>query len=279
MRLKANAKINLTLDICGRREDGYHLLDSVMQSISLYDIITVEMADKITVSCSDNSLCGDDNIASKAARAFFDFTDINGGADIYIEKHIPKAAGLGGGSADAAAVIVALNEIYETGLGIDTLCKIGLTVGADVPFCIVGGTARVGGIGEQIEKIEPLPSAAFVLSLAGKKQSTAEMYRKIDSTPQLKPATEKMLVAIESGDILSVAGGLSNAFGQVCDYSALKEEFEKTAPLGVSLSGSGPTVFAVYSNNQDATRAVAQLEKGGKTVYRAENAMQGIELV
>ncbi len=279
MKLKANAKINLTLDICGKRADGYHLIDSVMQSISLCDILSIEKAEVISVKCSDDTLCGDDNIASKAARAFFGFTEINGGADIYIEKHIPKAAGLGGGSADAAAVIVALDKIYETGLSVDDLCKIGLRVGADVPFCIVGGTARVGGIGEQIEKVSPMPKAHFVLSLAGEKQSTAQMYRMIDSAPQLNPYTDKMISAIENKDITAVAKVLSNAFGTVCDYSALKSDFEKTSPLGVSLSGSGPTVFAVYKNSKDADTAANQLESIGKTVYLAQNADCGIEIV
>lgn len=279
MKLKANAKINLTLDICGKRADGYHLIDSVMQSISLCDILTVEKANDITVSCSDQMLCGEENIATKAAKAFFDFSGINAGADIYIEKHIPKAAGLGGGSADAAAVIVALNELYETGFDVNTLCEIGLSVGADVPFCIVGGTARVRGIGELIETVSPLCDVSLLLSLSGEKQSTADMYRKIDNSPALPPVTEKMLCAIGKGDITGVANLLSNSFGAVCDYTALAQKFLETSPLGVSLSGSGPTVFAMYKNDSESDTALKQLEDSGVVVYKATNSPLGVEIV
>ncbi len=280
MKLRANAKINLTLDICGKREDGYHLLDSIMQSISLCDIVTVDKSVDITVNCSDSSLGGEQNIAIKAAKKFFEFTGIKGGADIYIEKNIPKAAGLGGGSADAAAVIVGLNEVYQTELDTTKLCDIGLSVGADVPFCIVGGTARVSGIGECIKSIEPMPYAAFVLSLAGEKQSTADMYRKIDNDPLCWNicSTPDMLVAIGNGDIAEVSNKLSNVFATVCEHTALKTVFQNTHPLGVSLSGSGPTVFAVYGDLPSAQTAQRQLEKENIKAYIAETADKGIEI-
>ena len=160
MKVKACAKINLTLDIVGKRCDGYHLIDSVFQSVSIFDELCVEKGDGITVKCSVGSIDNKDNIVCKAAEKFFENTKINGGAAIEIKKNIPLAAGLGGGSADAAAVIVALDRLYETKLSNEQICSIGLSVGADVPFCTVGGTARVGGIGEIVEKLPDIPDCA-----------------------------------------------------------------------------------------------------------------------
>ncbi len=276
MKLTANAKINLTLDICGKRDDGYHLLDSVMQSISLCDCVLVERAKDITVGCSDGELGGVGNIAFVAAKAFFDATGISGGADIYIEKHIPKAAGLGGGSADAAAVIAALDRIYETNLPCDRLCEIALTVGADVPFCLVGGTKRVTGIGENLADAPYMPECGILLIKAGNKGSTGEMYRMLDMQAQREGSTQAMLAALESGSALEVAGALDNAFLSVCDIGEVRLLLEKTWPLGISLSGSGPTVFAIYPDHKAAVTAGAALEVCGYEVYSAEPKTSGI---
>lgn len=260
MKLKANAKINLTLDVLGRREDGYHLIDSVFQSVSLCDEVIVEKSDNITVRCSDNTLCDESNIAYKAAQKFFKFTKICGGAEITIEKHIPLASGMGGGSADAAAVIVALDKLYNTNLSQDTLCQIGLSVGADVPFCIVGGTARVGGIGEQMISLPNMPDCAILLIKHGQKLSTADMYRKVDSCPQSAYYTQAVADGIKSGDLTAVCKNVFNAFSSVCDNTELITNIKSTAPLAVSLSGSGPTVFAIYGSLRDANNAKEKLQ-------------------
>lgn len=276
MKLKANAKINLTLDVLGKREDGYHIIDSVFQSISLGDIITVNKSDFITVSCTDSALCDESNIAYKAAKKFFEHTGVTGGAQIIIEKHIPLAAGLGGGSADAAAVIVALDKLYETNLSLEKLCEIGLSVGADVPFCIMGGTARVGGIGEQMAKLPDMPDCAILLIKHGQKLSTADMYKKVDAYPQDKFYTENMVKGIKNGSLNAICSNVFNTFDMVCNNDNLVADIKDTNPLAVSLSGSGPTVFALYDNIDKALNAKKLLEQIGYSPIISAPTKNGI---
>lgn len=276
MKLKANAKINLTLDILGKREDGYHIIDSVFQSVSLGDIVSVEKADDILVGCTDSTICDEANIAYKAAEKFFEYVGIVGGAKITIEKHIPLAAGMGGGSADAAAVVVALNQLYKTDLSCEQLCEIGLLVGADVPFCIVGGTARVGGIGENMSRLPNMPDCAMLLIKHGTKQSTADMYRKVDEYPQEKFYTQEMVDGIKNNDLNVVCKNVFNAFTSVCNNDGLILDINETNPLAVSLSGSGPTVFAIYDNENSANSAKSTLELNGYTPILAVPSKSGI---
>lgn len=276
MRLKANAKINLTLDIIGKRADGYHLIDSVFQSVSLCDEIDIQKSNAITVRCDDSTICDRSNIAYKAAEKFFEYVGIDGGADIKIEKHIPLASGMGGGSADAAAVIVALDKLYETNLSQDMLCKIGLSVGADVPFCIMGGTARVGGIGEQMQKLPDMPDCALLLIKHGAKQSTADMYKKIDNCPQAERYTKSVVKAIENNDLKTVCNNVFNAFSAVCNNTELIKDIKSTNPLAVSLSGSGPTVFAIYNNIDDADKAKIALKQKNYNPIIATPSKNGI---
>ncbi len=276
MKLKACAKINLTLDILGKREDGYHIIDSVFQSVSLGDDVIVNKAAFITVSCTDSTICDESNIAYKAAKKFFEYVGITGGADIIIEKHIPLAAGMGGGSADAAAVIVALNRLYETNLSQERLCEIGLSVGADVPFCIMGGTARVGGIGEKMEKLPDMPDCAILLIKHGAKLSTADMYRQVDTYPQDKYYTQSMVDGIENSDLSAVCQNVFNAFSSVCNDEKLTKDIKNTNPLAVSISGSGPTVFAIYENLETANVAKFTLEQKGYSPIVALPSKSGI---
>lgn len=276
MKVKACAKINLTLDVIGRCEGGYHLIDSVFQSVSLYDEISVVKSNNITVCCSDDTICDMSNIAYKAAEKFFEYANISGGAEIVIEKHIPLASGMGGGSADAAAVIAALDKLYETNLSQDSLCEIGLSVGADVPFCIMGGTARVGGIGEEMAKLRDIPDCALLLIKHGAKLSTADMYKKIDSCPQAEFYTQAVTDGIKSGDLDAVCKNVFNAFSAVCDNTILVNDIKGTNPLAVSLSGSGPTVFAIYNNTDDANKAKIALEQNGYKSIIAMPSQVGI---
>ncbi len=276
MKLKACAKINLTLDILGKRADGYHLIDSVFQSISLCDFVTVNKGDNISVKCTDSTICQESNIAYKAAKNFFVYTGIVGGADIEIEKHIPLVSGMGGGSADAAAVIIALNKLYEANLSMEQLCEIGLLVGADVPFCIMGGSARVEGIGEKMTKLPDVPNCAILLIKHGIKQSTAYMYKRVDVHPQSQFYTEKMVDAIRQGDLSSICSNVYNAFSSVCNNQKVIKDIKKTNPLAVSLSGSGPTVFAIYKDITDADASKAQLLKLGYMPIVATLSKEGI---
>lgn len=263
MKLKANAKINLTLDVLGKREDGYHLIDSVFQSVSLCDEIDIKKNNAIVVRCSDNTICDKSNIAYTAAQKFFEYTGIIGGAEIVIKKHIPLASGMGGGSADAAAVIVALDKIYKTNLSQEQLCEIGLSVGADVPFCIVGGTARVGGIGEKMSRLPKMPDCAILIIKHGAKLSTADMYKKVDACPQEKFYTQAMADSIINNDLDAVCDNIFNAFSAVCDNDRLISDIKLTNPQTVSLSGSGPTVFAIYNDIYKAEIALQSLKTMG----------------
>ena len=252
LKIKANAKINLSLSVLGKREDGYHELDTVMQSISLYDTVYIEKSDKIAVECGEFG--GEDNIAFKTAAAFFKASGINAGADIKIEKRIPSAAGMGGGSADAAAVLVGLDKLYEAKLSYEKLLKIAVKLGADVPFLIRGGTARAKGIGEILEPIKPIGGCYFLIAKGESKPSTGEMFRLLDSADYNKPDIEKTATAINSQDMVSLLASMDNSFAALWRESRIKAELLKTDADAVSLSGSGPAWFAVYL---DKNRAVA----------------------
>ncbi len=279
MKLIANAKINFTLDIKGKREDGYHLLDSVMQSVSLSDTVTLEKSDNITVSCSDGEISGESNIAFKAAKTFFDFTKISGGVDIYIEKNIPKAAGLGGGSADAAAVIVGLDKLYKTNLSIENLCKIGLKVGADVPFCIVGATARVKGIGEVLEPLPKFPQRYLVIVKNGEKLSTKAMYESIDSKSEISCYTDKFIENHLNGQADEALKNCGNAFEAVCKTDNIRKLSLKYNPLCVGLSGSGPSVYVAFENKEDAQKLSDELTLLGFKPNIASTVNYGIKII
>ena len=252
LKIKANAKVNLSLSVLGKREDGYHELDTVMQSISLYDTVYIEKSDKIAVECGEFG--GEDNIAFKTAAAFFKASGINAGADIKIEKRIPSAAGMGGGSADAAAVLVGLDKLYEAKLSYEKLLKIAVKLGADVPFLIRGGTARAKGIGEILEPIKPIGGCYFLIAKGENKPSTGEMFRLLDSADYNKPDIEKTATAINLQDMVSLLASMDNSFAALWRESRIKAELLKTDADAVSLSGSGPAWFAVYL---DKNRAVA----------------------
>ncbi len=271
MKLKAYAKLNLTLDLCGKREDGYHLLDSVMQSVDLADILIIEKSDHNTVGCSLTELNGENNICMKAVRAFGSYTGIDTCVDIRIEKHIPQAAGMGGGSADAAAVILALDRLYNTDLPTDELCRIGLSVGADVPFCIIGGTARVGGVGELITPTRSIPDCFIVGYKDGMKLSTKEMYQAIDESPFCcrSKQTENAVRALRNQDLKALGSAVSNDFLSVTDHADVVNELLSFCALGASLSGSGPTVFGIFDQLNTAKKAVGALREKGKEVFLA----------
>lgn len=261
MKVKANAKINLSLGIKGKRADGYHLIDTVMQSVSLYDEITVEKACEISVKCDKYEIKQQDNIAFKAAKLFFEECGITGGATISIKKNIPAPAGLGGGSADAAAVLLALNKLYNAQITDARLEEIALKLGADVPFFIKGGCRRAEGIGEVLSDLVPLDKGFILLAIAEQKPSTGEMYRIIDGKPYEECSTDAVITAIEKGDLTALADNLCNAFAEIWQESFVKKALSEQNPLGVSLSGSGPTWFAIFKTRQQANKAKEALKK------------------
>lgn len=277
LRLRANAKINLTLGITGKREDGYHILDGIMQSVDLYDRVEIARSDKISVKCDVDGLSQEDNIAFSAARLFFKETGIRAGADINIEKHIPTAAGLGGGSADAAAVLCGLDRLYDTALPYDEICSLAIKLGADVPFFIRGGTQRVGGIGEQLTPVAPLKNCLFLLIKYGDKASTADMYKKSDMIKPEIPNTDAAATALFEGNITELAKNIGNSFTAFFDYGKLTDMLKPSEPLCVSLSGSGPTVFAMYNSLKGAAFAEAVLKSNSIKYYFARPTDCGIK--
>ncbi len=271
--VKSPAKINLFLDIIGKLDNGYHSLFMVMQSVDLYEKVCVDRADEegIFLVCSDPRLPQDEkNIAYKAAAAFFEYTQITPCCKIDIEKHIPFAAGLAGGSADAAAVIVALNKLYGTNLGTEALCEIGLTVGSDVPFCIMGGTCLSQNRGEVLSRLKPLKDCFIVLAKPENGVSTAQAYAAADSSHIYHPDKLRMLEACASGnfeDICKYAGNIFEQVIEVVERIEFKKIMRKHNTSLCQMSGSGPTVFGIFKNEADASACARELEEICNNVY------------
>ena len=281
--MKACAKINLFLDITGLDGNGYHLIDSVMQSVTLCDEIEISEIDgkNIIIECDKEGIpCDERNITHKAAKAFFERTGFSKGIKIIINKKIPHEAGLGGGSADAAAVLVELNDIFNTSFNTDELCEIGKTVGADVPFCIVGGTMRAGGIGEKLAVLPSMPNCHIVIAKPPFGVSTKRAYSDYDrlENPE-KLDVKAVLTALENADINTLGNSLSNAFEQVVPFEKfrdIKEIMLQSGALGCLMSGSGSAVFALFSEVQNAQRCAEKLDDICSRVHICEPCEKGV---
>ncbi|MBE6778255.1 MAG: 4-(cytidine 5'-diphospho)-2-C-methyl-D-erythritol kinase [Ruminococcaceae bacterium] len=247
----APAKLNLTLDVVGTRPDGYHLLESLMQTVDITDTLTAQTAENIRLDAP--GLCPPEkNTAYRAAQAFFAHTGMAGGVYMTLQKRIPTKAGMGGGSADAAAVLWALDRLYNTHLSVEELCRIGLMVGADVPFCVQGGAAYVTGIGEELRPLPCLPACSFVVAQPPEGVSTAAAYAAIDSHPLLRrPDHTRAIPAWEQGDLPAVCQQVCNVFELATalpGVKAIREIMETYAPLASQMTGSGSAVFAVFTD-------------------------------
>lgn len=257
-KVYANAKINLTLDIVGTDQKGYHLIDSVFQSVSLNDEITIEKTEAlgIEVLMPETDVESKENIVFSAAQRFFEAAKKEPCVKIFIKKGIPLSAGLGGGSCDAAVTLLALNKMFDNPLDEEQLFAIALSLGADVPFALEGGTMRAKGIGEELEKLSDAPDCFMVLIKNGVKPSTKEMYARLDALAETDhPDTEKAVKAIKSGDLKALCKETKNVFAQLWDLKDVEKLLKPTLPLSISLSGSGPTVFAIYEKQDDALKA------------------------
>lgn len=267
IKVKAYAKINLMLDIVATRTDGYHDLFMIMQSVGIYDTVTVEKINgrKITISCNINDIPLDNkNIAYKAADAFFKTNKIkNTGVHIDIVKRIPHAAGLAGGSADGAAVLVALNKLYNTNLSDEELCNIGVKIGADVPFCITGGTLLSQGIGDVLNKVKPLRRCYIVLAKPDFGVNTGYAYHQFDECgKEHTPDKMGMLFAIQSRDLNCICLKMENVFEQFIEVPNridIKQIMRENGAIGTCMSGSGPTIFGIFNSKQDAEYAANEL--------------------
>lgn len=268
MKVIANAKLNLSLDIVGIREDSYHLLDMVMQSISLSDTlcISTDNTREITIESDSFAVPLDErNLVYKAATAIMDHCNIkNKGVKIFLNKIIPTEAGLGGGSADAAATLLALRKLLKLRLDDEELCSIGLSIGADVPFCLHGGTARVSGIGEKIKPLSHLTGCCFVVAMPEEGISTANAFSLIDQkTIYTRPSTEELIEALESNNIEKAASLFKNVFqtsGVVTSSDTLIEKIFSFGALSTSLTGTGSAVFGTFTKETDAINCITQLE-------------------
>ena len=276
----AFAKLNLTLDVLDKREDGYHNLKSVMQTISIRDDIEIDVdTDRPwKLSCTvENIPCDNRNLAWKAAEVFFENTGkVTTGLEIRILKRIPTEAGLGGGSADAAAVLRALNRHYGSPLSIFALAELGALVGSDVPFCVVGGTALVEGRGERLRKLPDMPDCCFVVCKPEFSSSTPELYRKLDSkTIGMRPDHQTVESAIVTGDLLKLAQNVYNVFDPVVTEDHLELNYIKSicntyGAIGQQMTGSGSAVFAIVPDFERCAVICSMLKDNYPNVYIAK---------
>ncbi len=280
---KAAAKINLMLDIISTLPNGYHSLFMIMQSVSLFDKITVKKttSDGIVLSSNEPAIpCDETNIAYKAAVAFFDYCDVEDrNISVYIEKNIPFAAGLAGGSADGAGVIAALNDIYKTNLSEIQLCEIGVKVGADVPFCLTGGTRLAQNIGEVLSPLPDFKDCYIVLAKPDIGVATGPAYAEFDKHGVRHLDTSSMLFAAAKGDFDSICAKTGNVFEQLIEVPQrvpIKAVMYDNGAVCACMSGSGPTVFGVFRNEDDAVSAAEQLKKDYEQVYVCQPVKAGV---
>ena len=264
IELKALAKINLGLDVLGRRENGYHDVRMVMQTIYLYDNVTIEKTEEpgIKVLSNLSFLPSDENnIAYKAAKLLIDEFGIEEGVRITLDKHIPVAAGLAGGSANAAAVLVGMNRLFSLGLNQTQLMERGVTLGADVPYCVMRGTVLAEGIGEILTPISPLPKCYVLIAKPGISVSTKVVYEKLDSKEiENHPNIDGILEGLEKQDLELITSNMGNVLEKVTveDYPIIEEiknAMKAAGAMNAMMSGSGPTVFGIFRDRKTAREA------------------------
>ncbi len=277
MRILAFAKLNLSLRVTGVLPDGYHSLESVMQSVSLADMITItpREGEGVTLACSDPALAGEDNLVARACEAFFARAGRRGGFDIYLEKRIPVAAGLGGGSSDAAATLNALNLLFRSPLKISELEDLALTVGSDVPFMIRGGCALARGRGEELCPLKRAVRYYYVIVKTGEKTSTGEAYAELDrrgrSCDAPSPDYERLV-----NDISYFGERSANDFAEVAPASsALKADFYAAGAENIALSGAGPALFSVFRDWSSALGAFRYLRAKYPLCFLAADTSRG----
>lgn len=263
--VKAPAKINLVLDVVGRREDGYHLLQTVFQTVDWYDRITVDFADTIQVLCDGGAPQDESNTAYRAASLFLEHTGRQEGYRITVEKNIPMQAGLAGGSADAAGTLVALNRLTNADLSLDTLCELGAKIGADVPFCIRGGTALGTGTGTTLQPLPAFEKGHIVIVKPTGGVSTPEAYRLVDATPNLfHPSVAAFCEALQNGDWAAMTTFVGNSFEQALalpDCLAARERLLQNGAAAACMSGSGSAVFGLFDSENTADKCASAMSQ------------------
>ena len=281
MRLRALAKINLGLDILGKRPDGYHDVRMIMQTIQMYDVLDIRKKEEPGISLSVNVPyvpADERNLVYKAAKLLMDEFRIQEGVAIRLEKFIPIAAGMAGGSSDAAAAFVGLNRLFRLNLTEKELMERAVKIGADVPYCIMRGTALAEGIGEKLTRMEPLPPCYVLVGKPGVNVSTKMAYENLNlSEIASHPDIDGMIEDIRRKDLYSMAAKMSNVFepGIVRQYPVIRqirELMEENGAVRAMMSGSGPTVFGIFDNEEklEAAAAVLRESRLAKTVFATE---------
>ncbi len=276
MMIKAFAKINLTLDITGILPGGYHALRSVMVPVSLWDEITLEKSDKTEFFCNVASISNPDNLCVRSGNAFLQRANISGGVAIKLKKNIPFPAGLGGGSSDAAAVLKGMNELYGNPLTNADLFDLASGLGSDIPFCLLEKPALCEGRGEILTPLGGVPKFNVVIAIGKARLSTPQVYKKYDSMNlPVKNDTDNFLSALEKGSKDDIIASMGNAFTPVAEALAsetkiLREEMLSLGALTAHLSGSGPSVYGIFKDEAQSTKATELLKAKGYSAYACE---------
>ncbi|MEF9991526.1 MAG: 4-(cytidine 5'-diphospho)-2-C-methyl-D-erythritol kinase [Paraclostridium sp.] len=286
--LKSRAKINLSIDVLGKRDDGYHIVEMIMQTIDLYDNLKITEIEEELINIKSDSVdipLNEDNIVYKAAKILKDKFNIKKGVEISIQKNIPVAAGMAGGSSNAAAVLVGLNRIWQLNLSEKELEEIGLKLGADVPFCIEGGSALAKGIGEELTNIDGLSEDINILICKPEIfVSTKEVYQALDIKELKKrPNNKKLIDALKNKDLEFISQNMVNVLEEVTtlkhkEIKEIEDIMIKNKALGSMMSGSGPTVFGLFDNKEYAIKAKEELLLSYNQVYLVNSSNKGVEI-
>ncbi len=277
VKVIAPAKINLSLDVVGVDERGYHLLDMIMQTVSVFEKVYLTKTDRekgITLSSNARFIPTDSkNVAVKAAMLFFEYTKTEGGVDIFIKKTVPIKAGMAGGSTDAAGVIVGLDRLYGTNLTLEQMCEIGAKAGSDVPFMLAGGTKRVQGVGDIISECAPMPRCHLVICMPSKGVSTPAAFANYDTLGvKTNVPTDDIIAAMEANDVVTMAQLMANDLEQAAaseDTEPIKQQLIEQGAIGSVMTGSGAAVFGVFDDEAKAKKAFKYFKGKVRSVFLA----------
>ena len=282
--VQAPAKLNLALDVVGLLPNGYHDLDMTMQAITLYERVVLRRSPYLNLTLPGSTVAPNNkNTAIKAALAFFHYTGLLAGVDITIHKKVPVRAGMAGGSADAAAVLVGLNALYGARLSMSELCALGAKVGADVPFALMGGTCRVQGVGDLIKALPPCPDCWFTVVMPDYGVSTPEAFAAYDTVgSSVHPDCEAQEAAIRAGDLDALCAAAGNALEECSgakDNEAIKALLREHGAVTALMTGSGAAVFGVFREEAAARAAAAAAKRRWKQVYAAQPDRGGARVI
>ena len=272
MRLQAFAMINLGLDVLGKREDGYHEVRMIMQTIRMYDQLDMRKSVEPGIHLTTNKKyipVDENNLVWRAAKLMMDTCGIIEGVSIHLHKVIPVAAGMAGGSSDAAATLVGMNRLFHCGLSKEKLMELGVQIGADVPYCVLRGTALAEGIGEKLTVLPPMPDCWILIGKPGISVSTKYVYTTLDlNTDTVHPDIDGMKKALEDGNLYGITERMGNVLQDVTipaypEVERIKEQMKTLGAVNAMMSGSGPTVFGIFDNEEKAQEACQKLRESG----------------